>query len=169
MSISPTYSAPHAPMLLEVVRERIRAKHYSRRTEQSYTSWIRRFVNFYHKKHPRDMGAPEVEAFLTHLVVNGKVSAATQTQALSALLFLYKEVLGMDVPWMDGMVRAKASIRIPTVLSVNEVHRLLACLDGVYSLMARLIYDNPGVQIAHRGKKTSGPKVDDKVEKTSSH
>ena len=115
------------------------------------------------------MGAPEVEAFLTHLVVNGKVSAATQTQALSALLFLYKEVLGMDVPWMDGMVRAKASIRIPTVLSVNEVHRLLACLDGVYSLMARLIYDNPGVQIAHRGKKTSGPKVDDKVEKTSSH
>jgi len=86
------------------------------------------------------MGAPEVEAFLTDLAVNGKVSAATQTQALSALLFLYKEVLGMDVPWMGGMVRAKASIRIPTVLSVNEVHRLLACLDGVYSLMARLIY-----------------------------
>ena len=140
MSIPPAYSAPHAPMLLEVVRERIRAKHYSRRTEQSYTRWIRRFVNFYHKKHPRDMGAPEVEAFLTDLAVNGRVSAATQTQALSALLFLYKEVLGIDVPWMGGMVRAKASIRIPIVLSVNEVHRLLACLDGVYALMARLIY-----------------------------
>jgi integron integrase len=140
MSSDPAYSAPHAPMLLEVVRERIRAKHYSRRTEQSYTGWIRRFVHFYHKKHPRDMGAPEVEAFLTDLAVNGKVSAATQTQALSALLFLYKEVLGMEVPWMNGMVRAKASIRIPTVLSVNEVHRLLACLDGVYALMARLIY-----------------------------
>ncbi len=133
-------SAHHPPMLLEVVRDRIRAKHYSRRTEQSYTGWIRRFVNFYHKKHPREMSAPEVEAFLTDLAVNGKVSAATQTQALSALLFLYKEVLGMDVPWMDGMVRAKPSVRVPTVLSVNEVHRLLATLDGVYALMARLIY-----------------------------
>lgn len=86
------------------------------------------------------MGAPEVEAFLTDLAVNGKVSSSTQTQALSALLFLYKEVLGVDVPWMEGMVRAKTPIRVPTVLSVNEVHRLLACLDGVYSLMARLIY-----------------------------
>ena len=140
MSNPPAYSAPHAPMLLEVVRERIRAKHYSKRTEQSYTSWIKRFVHFYHKRHPRDMGAPEVEAFLTDLAVTGNVSAATQTQALSALLFLYKEVLGMDVPWMAGMVRAKTPIRVPTVLSVNEVHRLFACLDGVYSLMARLIY-----------------------------
>ena len=140
MSSPPAYSAPHAPMLLEVVRERIRARHFSRRTEQSYTNWIKRFVHFYHKKHPRDMGAPEVEAFLTDLAVNGKVSASTQTQALSALLFLYKEVLGMDVPWMDGMVRAKPPGRLPTVLSVNEVHRLFACLDGVYSLMARLIY-----------------------------
>ena len=140
MSNPPAYSAPHAPMLLEVVRERIRAKHYSKRTEQSYTGWIKRFVHFYHKRHPRDMGAPEVEAFLTDLAVTGKVSASTQTQALSALLFLYKEVLDMDVPWMGGMVRAKPPKRIPTVLSVNEVHRLMACLDGVYSLMARLIY-----------------------------
>ena len=140
MSPPPANSAPHAPMLLEVVRERIQAKHYSRRTEQSYTSWIRRFVNFYHKKHPRDMGAPEVEAFLTDLAVNGKVSASTQTQALSALLFLYRDVLGIDLPWLDGLVRAKPSQRIPMVLSVNEVHRLMASLDGVYSLMARLIY-----------------------------
>jgi site-specific recombinase XerD len=84
------------------------------------------------------MGAPEVEAFLTDLAVNGKVSAATQPQALSALLFLYREVLGMDLPWMDGLVRAKPSKRLPTVLSVGEVHRLMACLDGVYALMARL-------------------------------
>ncbi len=142
MSSPPAYSAPHAPMLMEVVRQHIRAKHYSRRTEQSYTNWIKRFVCFYHKKHPRDrdMGAPEVEAFLTDLAVNGKVSASTQTQALSALLFLYKEVLGLEVPWMSGMVRAKPPVRMPVVLSVNEVHRLLACLDGIYSLMARLIY-----------------------------
>jgi len=86
------------------------------------------------------MGAPEVELFLTDLAVNGKVSSATQTQALSALLFLYREVLDMAMPWMDGMVRAKPTQRIPTVLSVNEVHRLLACLNGVYLLMARLIY-----------------------------
>lgn len=95
---------------------------------------------FHHKQHPRDMGAPEVEAFLTDLAVNGRVSASTQTQALSALLFLYREVLGIDLPWMDGLVRAKPSQRIPMVLSVNEVHRLIASLDGVYSLMARLIY-----------------------------
>lgn len=127
-------------MLLEVVRERIQAKHYSRRTEESYSNWIKKFVFFHHKQHPRDMGAPEVEAFLTDLAVNGGVSASTQTQALSALLFLYREVLGIDLPWMDGLVRAKPSQRIPMVLSVNEVHRLMASLDGVYSLMARLIY-----------------------------
>ncbi|MDD2722253.1 MAG: integron integrase [Gallionella sp.] len=140
MSLDPANSAPHAPLLLEVVRERIRAKHYSRRTEESYTSWIRKFVFFHHKQHPRDMGAPEVEAFLTNLAVNGKVSASTQTQALSALLFLYREVLGIKLPWLDGLVRAKPSQRVPTVLSVGEIHRLMPCLDGVYSLMARLIY-----------------------------
>lgn len=127
-------------MLLEVVRERIRKRHYSRRTEETYTNWIKKFVYFHHKKHPRDMGAPEVEAFLTDLAVNGKVSASTQTQALSALLFLYREVLGIKLPWLDGLVRAKPSQRIPTVLSVGEVHRLMPFLDGVYALMARLIY-----------------------------
>lgn len=127
-------------MLLEVVRERIQAKHYSRRTEEAYTNWIKKFVFFHHKQHPRDMGAPEVEAFLTDLAVNGKVSASTQTQALSALLFLYRDVLGIDLPWMDGLVRAKPSQRVPMVLSVNEIHRLMANLEGMYSLMARLIY-----------------------------
>ena len=140
MSLDPVYPAPHGPMLLEVVHERIRAKHYSPKTGKSYAHWIKRFVFFHHKKHPRDMGAPEVEDFLTDLAVNSKVSAATQTQALSALLFLYREVLGMDLPWMDGLVRAKPSTRMPTVLSVGEVHRLMACLDGMYALMARLIY-----------------------------
>ena len=140
MSPPPANSAPHAPMLLEVVRERIQAKHYSRRTEEAYTNWIKKFVFFHHKQHPRDMGAPEVEAFLTDLAVNGKVSASTQTQALSALLFLYREVLGIDLPWMDGLVRAKPSQRVPMVLSVNEIHRLMANLEGMYSLMARLIY-----------------------------
>ena len=140
MSLDPVYTPPHAPMLLEVVRERIQAKHYSKRTAKSYTHWISRYVHFHHKMHPRDIGAPEVEAFLTDLAVNGKVSAATQTQALSALLFLYREVLGMDLPWLDGLVRAKPSKRIPTALSVGEVHRLMACLDGIYALMARLLY-----------------------------
>ncbi|MDD5296195.1 MAG: integron integrase [Rhodocyclaceae bacterium] len=140
MASNLVYEAPHGPMLLEVVRERIRAKHYSRRTEQSYTNWVMRYVVFHGKKHPRDMGSAEVEAFLSDLAVNGKVSAATQTQALSALLFLYREVLGMDLPWMDTLVRAKPSQRIPTVLSIGEVHRLLGCMDGMYGLMARLIY-----------------------------
>jgi integron integrase len=130
----------HAPMLLEVVREHIRAKHYSIKTEKSYTHWIKRFIFFHHKTHPRDMGAPEVEAFLTDLAVNGKVSAATQTQALSALLFLYREVMGIDLPWLDNLVRAKPSKRIPTVLSVAEVQRLFGAMNGLYGLMARLIY-----------------------------
>ncbi|MBS1188546.1 MAG: integron integrase [Rhodocyclaceae bacterium] len=127
-------------MLLEVVRDRIRAKHYSRRTEQAYVGWVKRFVVSIGRRHPRDVGAPEVEAFLTDLAVNGKVSAATQTQALSAILFLYREVLGMDLPWLEGLVRAKPSRRIPTVLTPAEVSRLLACMDGTYGLMARLLY-----------------------------
>jgi integrase len=86
------------------------------------------------------MGAAEIESFLTNLAVNGKVSAATQTQALSALLFLYREVLGTDLPWLDNLVRAKPSRRLPTVLSVQEVHRFLDAVSGIYGLMARLMY-----------------------------
>ena len=99
MSHLPVYEARHTPMLLEVVREHIRATHYSRRTEQSYTGWIHRYVMFHGNRHHRDMEGPEVEAFLTDLAVNGKVSAATQRQALSAFLFLCREVLGTDLPW----------------------------------------------------------------------
>ena len=93
--------------LLDQVRQRVRAKHYSLRTEQSYLGWIRRFILFHGKRHPRDMGKKEVEAFLTNLAVQRSVSASTQNQALSALLFLYREVLEVDLPWLEGVVRAK--------------------------------------------------------------
>ncbi|TAM32989.1 MAG: hypothetical protein EPN60_02670 [Nevskiaceae bacterium] len=95
------------PKLLDQVRLRMRAKHYSLRTEQSYLHWIKRFILFHGKRHPRDMGAPEVEAFLTALAVESKVAAATQNLALAAVLFLYREILGVDLPWLDGVTRAK--------------------------------------------------------------
>lgn len=95
------------PRLLDRVREAIRTRHYSRRTEKTYVTWIRRYILFHGKRHPAEMGARELEHFLTWLAVEGKVAAATQNQALSALLFLYREVLQQEVPWLDGMVRAK--------------------------------------------------------------
>lgn len=129
-----------APKLLDLVRDRIRLKHYSIRTEASYVQWIRRFILFHNKQHPREMGAPEVEAFLTHLAVAGDVSASTQNQALSALLFLYREVLGVDLPWLDSMTRAKRPQRLPVVLTREEVRAILAEMTGVYGLLARLLY-----------------------------
>lgn len=99
------------PKLLDQLRARIRVKHYSIRTEDQYVFWVRRFILFHGKRHPREMGAPEVEAFLSDLAVNGRVSASTQNQALSALLFLYREVLGIALPWLDNVMRAKASKR----------------------------------------------------------
>lgn len=128
------------PKLLDQVRDRIRVKHYSIRTETQYVQWVRRFILFHGKKHPRDMGAPEVEAFLTHLAVDGHVAAATQNQALSALLFLYKEVLGVDLPWLNDVTRAKRPQRMPVVLTRDEVHAVLDRMSGVYGLMARLLY-----------------------------
>ena len=115
-------------------------KHYSMSTEKSYTHWIKRFVLFVGKRHPKDVGAPEVEAFLTHLATNGKVSAGTQSQALSALLFLYRDVLGVDLPWLDNVVRAKPSRHVPTVLTHSEISRVLAFLDGQHLLMASMLY-----------------------------
>ena len=129
-----------APKLLDLVRDRIRVKHYSIRTETSYVQWIKRFILFHNKRHPREMGAAEVEAFLTHLAVAGDVSASTQNQALSALLFLYREVLGVDLPWLDNMTRAKRPQRLPVVLTREEVRSILAEMDGVYALLARLLY-----------------------------
>jgi len=128
------------PKLLDQVRDKIRVKHYSIRTETQYLQWIKRFILFHGKRHPQEMDAVEVEEFLTHLAVEGNVSASTQNQALAALLFLYREVMGIDLPWMDTIVRAKKPQRLPVVLSRTEVALVLARMDGVYSLMARMLY-----------------------------
>ncbi|MFH1661159.1 MAG: integron integrase [Pseudomonadota bacterium] len=133
-------STPQPPKLLDQVRDRIRVKHYSIRTETQYLQWIRRFILFHDKRHPRDMGAAEVEAFLTHLAVEGRVAASTQNQALSALLFLYREVLGINLPWLDGVVRAKLPQRLPVVLTRQEVGGLLDRMNGLHGMMARLLY-----------------------------
>lgn len=133
-------SGASPPRLLDQVRARMRVRHYSKRTEQAYLGWIRRFILANGRRHPRDMGGPEVEAFLTQLATTGKVAAGTQNQALSALLFLYREILGVDLPWMENVIRAKRPRRIPTVLSREEVDRLLAGLDGQQWLMAALLY-----------------------------
>jgi integron integrase len=129
-----------APKLLDQVRARIRVKHYSIRTEAQYVQWIKRFIYFHDKRHPRDMGALEVEAFLTDLAVTGRVSASTQNQALSALLFLYREVLEIVLPWLDNVTRAKPSQRLPVVLTPAEVRAVLDRMGGTYGLMARLLY-----------------------------
>jgi integron integrase len=128
------------PKLLDQVRDRLRVKHYSLQTEKLYVQWAKRFILFNGKRHPKDLGAQEVEAFLTHLAVVGQVSASTQNQALSALLFLYKEVLSIDLPWLDNVVRAKRPQRLPVVLSRNEVREVLVRMNGIYSLLANLLY-----------------------------
>jgi hypothetical protein len=112
--------APRPPRLLDRVREAIRARHYSRRTEKAYVHWIRRFIFFHGKRHPAEMGAAEVTAFLTSLAVQDTVAASTQNQALSALLFLYREVLGVDLPWLEDVVRAKRPQYLPVVLTRDE-------------------------------------------------
>ena len=128
------------PRLLDQVRARLRLKHYSLRTEQAYVGWIRRFILANDKRHPRDMGVAEVEGFLSTLATQGQVAAGTQNQALSALLFLYREVLSIELPWMETIVRAKRPQRVPVVLSRDEVARLLAMMDGCFALMASLLY-----------------------------
>jgi len=127
-------------MLLDVVRDRIRVKHYSYRTETSYLGWIRRFIRFHAGRHPREMSGPEVERFLTHLATERKVTASTQNQALSAILFLYREALEIDLPWLDGLVRAKRPVRVPVVLSRDEARRVLAQQEGTHWLAASLLY-----------------------------
>ena len=128
------------PKLLDQVREKLRLKHYSIRTEKQYVQWVRRFILFHGKRHPRDMGAPEVKAFLTHLSVEGNVAASTQNQALSALLFLYREVLKSTLPWMNEMVRAKRPARLPVVLTQIEVQAVLSRMQGPTLLLAQLLY-----------------------------
>ncbi|MDP9191378.1 MAG: integron integrase [Acidobacteriota bacterium] len=128
------------PRLLDRVREAIRTRHYSRRTEEAYVGWIRRFILHHNKKHPAAMGADEVNAFLSHLAVAGNVSASTQAQALSALVFLYRHVLDDPLPWLDEIVRATRPARLPVVLSRGEVGALLARLHGTERLVASVLY-----------------------------
>ena len=128
------------PRLLDRVRQAIGARHYSRRTEKAYVHWIKRYIFFHGKRHPAEMGAAEVTAFLTSLAVQSKVAASTQNQALSALLFLYREVLGVELPWLDDVVRAKRPLHLPVVLTRDEVRAVLQRLDGVPRLMAVLLY-----------------------------
>lgn len=129
-----------APRLLDQVRIRLRTRHYSLSTERSYVDWIKRFILFHNKRHPREMGGAEVGAFLSQLAVDRKVSASTQNQALAALLFLYREVLEVELPWIKDVVRAKRPARLPTVLNRAEVESLLAHLDGSMQLIVRLLY-----------------------------
>lgn len=126
--------------LIDRVREEIRARHYSRRTEKAYWYWIRYFIRFHGKRHPAQMGAGEVTAFLSWLATARNVAAATQNQALSALLFLYKHVLGQGLPWLDELVRAQRPVRLPAVLTEAEVRRLLAEMRGGARIMAGLLY-----------------------------
>ena len=129
------------PQLMVQTRGCLRALHYSLRTEETYLHWIRRFLRFHGKRHPLDMNAPHVSAFLSYLATELEVAAATQNLALAAVLFLYKEVLQVDLPWLKDVVRAKRSQRLPTVLSVNEVNALLAKLhDDEPGLVVRLLY-----------------------------
>ena len=126
--------------LFDEVRLRLRARHYSPRTEHAYLGWIRRFILANDKRHPRELGVEEVERFLSALAVQRRVAASTQNQALSALLFLYREVLQVKLPWMEDVVRAKRPQRVPTVLSREEVQRLLARMEGRPWLLASLLY-----------------------------
>jgi len=128
------------PRLLTRVREAIRTRHLSPRAEEAYVFWIRRYVLFHGKRHPAELGGAEVTRFLSHLAVATRVSASTQNQALSALLFLYRRVLHIDLPWLEGLVRAKRPARLPVVLSRDEVAAVLAHLDGVRWLVAALLY-----------------------------
>jgi integrase len=125
---------------MERVRAKLRAGHYSHLTERAYVAWIRRFIPFHGKRHPLELGPEHVEAFLTDLAISRKVASPTQNQALNALLFLYRRVLEVDLPWLDGVVRAKKPARLPVVLTVEEVAAVLARLDGVYWLIAGLLY-----------------------------
>jgi len=137
-AMPPTVPAP--PRLLDRMRQAIRVRHFAIRTEQTYVDWARRFILFHGKRHPQTMGAAEVEAFLTHLAVERGVAAATQSQAKAALLFLYREVLGVQLPWLDDIVSAKPSRHLPVVLTQREVSGLLQQMSGTTGLLASLLY-----------------------------
>jgi integron integrase len=133
-------ASPNQPRFLDRVRREIRLRHYAIRTEESYVDWIRRFIIFNDKRHPSEMGASEVTAFLTHLAVDRHVAPATQAQAKSAILFLYRVVLNSQLPWLDEIVAAKGAPRLPVVLTVHEVRALLEQLNGSVGLICALLY-----------------------------
>jgi integron integrase len=128
------------PKLLDQVRLAIRTRHYSIRTEEAYVQWIKRFILFHHKRHPKEMGADEVSQFLSDLAVQRHVAASTQNQALSAILFLYQEVLKQDIGWLDDVVRAKKTKKLPVVLTREEVKAVVTILSGSKWVMANLLY-----------------------------
>ena len=128
------------PKLLDRVRSLARLRHYSLRTEQAYVSWIKRFIHFHGLRHPSELGQEEVTSFLSHLASERNVAAATQNQALSSILFPYRDVLEVQLPWLDDLERAPRSRHVPAVLSHAEVRRVLAHLTGPYRLMASLLY-----------------------------
>jgi len=136
----PTPGTPEKPRLLHQVSHAIRVRHYSRRTEEAYVGWIRRFILFHAKRHPATMGEPEITRFLSWLAVERKVSSVTQNQALSAILFLYKEVLRQDIGWLQNVVRAKGPRKLPVVLTRDEVRAVLRRLEGPSWLVAALLY-----------------------------
>lgn len=133
-------SLPSKPKLLEQVRKQIRLKNYSIRTENSYAQWVRRYIVFHEMRHPREMGVPEIEAFLTHLVAESDVAASTQNQALSAILFLYKHVLGVELDARVNALQAKKPERLPVVLSRDEAWQVIDELSGIHHLMGSLLY-----------------------------
>jgi integron integrase len=141
MTLPSSASSLRSPKLLDQLRDRIRVKHYSIRTEQAYVQWVKRYLFFHGMRHPKEMGKPEVESFLTALAVERNVAASTQGQALAALLFLYKEVLNIELPWLDEVTRAKRPAKLPTVLTREEVRGLIQQVDDPLSnLIVQLLY-----------------------------
>lgn len=145
--LSQTWESNVAEKLLDRMRRILRAGHYSYRTEKAYLDWVRRFIRFHGRRHPRDMGKREVEAFLTHLAVDRHVAPATQNQALNGILFLYRRVLEMELPWLDNVVRAKENRKMPVVLSRNEVRDVLGILVPPHDLIVGLLYGS-GLRIS---------------------
>ena len=133
-------STAPARRLLDQLRERVRYLHYSIRTEEAYVHWVRAFVRFHGLRHPKEMGADEVRAFLSWLAVERRVSVSTHRQALSALLFLYRQVFGQQLPWMDALDRPQRKPRLPVVLTPAEVRAVLALLEGTHAVLAQLLY-----------------------------
>jgi integron integrase len=139
-AFAPPAAEPRPPKLLDRVRQACRVRHYSLRTEDAYVDWVRRFILFHHKRHPLEMGAAQINAFLTHLAVDGHVAASTQNQAFSALLFLYRSVLEVEPGVIEGVIRARRPERLPVILTRDEVRAVLGRLDGVPRLVGLLLY-----------------------------